>query len=563
MEKFFQAIKRLRPAVQAGKTSRDDALRILMQESGVSEDVAARAADNMIAAKPEVSGGISSLKPDVTFTSTQKKLPDPIDMSVEERTGGMLKEGKEGEYTSTMNRDKNNLTDDDPMGDLEKIVKNEGNVGLPNDQASGAANVDPSIMTLGDEDAFKYEMAQYRQRRERKMQPIYKKYGAVTERDRSLVDEYVSLDSEDNIILSSSNPKYDKATASIFIQESAEEAAGQAGADIAANVLYGRVAENILVDEGLDAYIDYAFNELKKEGLSFNKNLLKRVLKEKYGAKDIPDGFANGGRIGFSEGVGRKGILSALANKLNEIAPGSTAVGKTTKAMNEAAARKRAEEELFKGMNERLSKLDKPEPNVKIIDREEIDVDIGTIEDFYDDFVRAGGDPSVTLKDLKQGYNLKKAYPFNTPYIDRKGKLIGQEATQKMYPESKKFYIEDPDVLSQRITDIREGKMPKTAEGERTGLDVTPVPKGFKLSKEKLMNNFPEIDEDFANEIMAMDKDLQGRMIEMLENRRLDPKLYDELLEKFGDTEKFQGEYDKALRRRKNASGGLNYLMGF
>ena len=74
MEKFFQAIKRLRPAVQAGKTSRDDALRILMQESGVSEDVAARAADNMIAAKPEVSGGISSLKPDVTFSSTQKKF---------------------------------------------------------------------------------------------------------------------------------------------------------------------------------------------------------------------------------------------------------------------------------------------------------------------------------------------------------------------------------------------------------------------------------------------------------------------------------------------------------
>jgi hypothetical protein len=237
-------------------------------------------------------------------------------------------------------------------------------------------------------------------------------------------------------------------------------------------------------------------------------------------------------------------------------------VGKTTKAMNEAAARKRAEEELFKGMNERLSKLDKPEPNVKIIDREEIDVDIGTIEDFYDDFVQAGGDPSVTLKDLQQGYNLKKAYPFNTPYIDRKGKLIGQEATQKMYPESKKFYIEDPDVLSQRITDIREGRMPKTAEGERTGLDVTPVPKGFKLSKEKLMNNFPEIDEDFANEIMAMDKDLQGRMIEMLENRRLDPNLYDELLDKYAGTDKFQGEYDKALRRRKNASGGLNYLMG-
>src|SRR5210317_1155346 len=532
MEKFFQAIKRLRPAVQAGKTSREDALKILMQESGVSEDVAETAVKNMVGSAPEVPGGITSLKPDVTFTPTQKKLPEPIDMTVEERTGGMLKEGKEGEYTSTMN------------------------------QESGAANVDPSIMTLGDKDAFKYEMAQYRQRRERKMQPVYKQYGALTERDRSLVDEYVSLDSEDNIILSSSNPKYDKATASIFIQESAEEAAGQAGSDIAANILYGRVAENILVDEGLDAYIDYAFKELKKEGLSFNRNLLKRVLKEKYGAKDTPEGFANGGRIGFAEGVGRKGILSALADKLNEIAPGSTAVGKTTKAMNEAATRKRAEEELFKGMNERLSKLDKPESNVKIIDREKIDVDIGTIEDFYDDFVQAGGDPSVSLKDLQQAYDVKKSYPFNTPYIDKKGKLIGQEATQKMYPESKKFYIEDEDVLGQRITDIREGRMPRTAEGERIGVDVPPMPEGFKLSREKLLQNYPEVDEAFADQIMAMDKGMQGQTLTMLKNRRKDPKLYDELLEKYGDTEKFQGEYDKALRRRKNASGGLNYLMG-
>ena len=98
MEKFFQAIKRLRPAVQAGKTSREDALKILMQESGVSEDVAETAVKNMVGAQPEVPGGITSLKPDVTFSSTQKKLPDPIDMSVEERTGGMLKEGKEGEY---------------------------------------------------------------------------------------------------------------------------------------------------------------------------------------------------------------------------------------------------------------------------------------------------------------------------------------------------------------------------------------------------------------------------------------------------------------------------------
>jgi len=522
MEKFFQAIKRLRPAVQAGKTSRDDALRILMQESGVSEDVAARAADNMIAAKPEVSGGISSLKPDVTFSSTQKKLPDPIDMSVEERTGGMLKEGKEGEYTSTMN------------------------------QESGAVNVDPSIMTLGDEDAFKYEMAQYRQRRERKMQPVYKKYGAVTERDRSLVDEYVSIDSEDNIILSSSNPKYDKATASIFIQESAEEAAGQAGADIAGNVLYSRVAENILVDEGLDAYIDYAFKELKKEGLSFNRNLLKRVLKEKYGAKDIPDGFANGGRIGFAEGVGRKGILSALADKLNEISPGSTAVGKTTKAISDKAKRAEAERELIEGFNRfnkdypkeyysvkkgegteigtqivdekthqelvagfnnKLSELEKPEPSVKIIEKE------APVKAGQGKFTAAEillERLKNTLKNEKDPY-VQKTFPNFIKEIEANPKLADDPKVQEA------FGLRDlPE--NQRLVEYDDGTFDFFTKGQKRGLgSAKALADEFGISMEEAVN------------IQMMEP--EDQVLEIQRRRALN-------------------------KRNLNASGGLNYLMG-
>ena len=100
-------------------------------------------------------------------------------------------------------------------------------------------------------------------------------------------------------------------------------------------------------------------------------------------------------------------------------------------------------------------------------------------------------------------------------------------------------------------------------ESERQILDVPPVPEGFKLSKDKLMVKFPEVDENFVDEMMNMDKDLQGRIIKMLEDRRKDPKLYDQLLEKYGDTLEFQGEFDKATRRKLNADGGLNYLMGF
>jgi methionine salvage enolase-phosphatase E1 len=466
MDKFFDIIKKLRPGVQSGKVSREAALRELIQESGVSEEIAETAIKNMTGAQPEVPGGITSLKPDVTFSSTQKKLPDPIDMSVEERTGGMLKEGKDGEYTSTMN------------------------------QESGAANVDPSIMTLGDENAFKYEMALFRQNRQKKLEPIYKKYGAVSKEEKDFVDDFIGLDSEDRIELLKSDPKYKTSTTKLFIEDTVKNQPGIKQEELM-EVVYGSTGEKILKERGLNDYIQYAKKEIEELGGTLNEDLLMRGLKDGF---NDPDGFANGGRIGFSGG-GRKGILSALADKLNEIAPGSTKIGKTTKAMSEAAKRKRAEEEMFKNFEERnpiKGEEPKLEPNTKIIEREKIDVDIGTIEDFYDDFVQAGGDPSVTLKDLQQGYNLKKAYPFNTPYINKKGKLIGQEATQEMYPKSKKFYIEDEDVLSQRITDIREGKTPKTPEApDATNAEKLYDEYIYYRDEEK---NFTGSFEDFINE---------------------------------------------------------------
>jgi len=474
MEKFFQAIKRLRPAVQAGKTSRDDALKILMQESGVSEDVAARAADNMIAAKPEVSGGISSLKPDVTFSSTQKKLPDPIDMSVEERTGGLLTET----------------------------------------EAPGLYSLRRDIESLADEESWKYSMAKWRQDRAKKMEPIYKKYGAATERDRALLDEYIEMDVDGNITMSSSNPKYDKSTASIFIQESAEEAAGQAGADIAANVLYSRPAENILMDEGLDAYIDYAFKELKKEGLTFNRNLLKKVLKEKYGAKDTPEGFANGGRIGFAEGVGRKGILSGLADKLNEIAPGSTAVGKTTKAMNEAAARKRAEQELFAGFNKRLSELDKPEPSVKIIEKE------APVKAGQGKFTAAEillERLKNTLKSEKDPY-VQETFPNFIKEIEANPKLADDPKVQEA------FGLRDlPE--NQRLVEYDDGTFDFFTKGQKRGLgSAKALADEFGISMEE------------AVKIQMMEP--EDQVLEIQRRRALN-------------------------KRNLNASGGLNYLMGF
>jgi len=339
MDKFFEVLKKLRPGVQEGKITRERAKDILMQESGVSEQLASKAADNMLATNPEVSGGITEVffgPGDPRLGGGKKRnLPEPDDPSVEERTGGLLKEGRDykigedGEYISLK----------DPEATILQSIKKDLD---KRNQESGLGSLD--------KDSFEYDMALYKQRRKQKMEKVYKEFGAVTEKDKSLVDEYVDMDSEGNFIFSPSNPKYDKSTASIFIQESLEDIAG--AEDLARNILYGRVAENIYADEGLEAYINYASKELKKQGLEFNEQLLKRLLNR--------NKLAGGGRAGFKDGVGRKGILSMLKDKLNEIAPGSTNVGKVTK-VSEKAARKRAEEKMFKDFEAR-NKEELPPP---------------------------------------------------------------------------------------------------------------------------------------------------------------------------------------------------------
>ena len=427
MDKFFDIIKKLRPGVQSGKVSREQALAELMQESGVSEEIAGSAVTKMMPS----SGGITTLPEaevlDVSFKPGVDKRGKRVEESPSQASGAK-------EKTSW----KDYVEEETPS------------------QGSGFANIDPDILSLGQKDRFEYEMAKYKQERSRKMQPIYKKYGAKSEKDKELVDELYEYNIEGDFVPSKGNPKYINNSARTFMQESVEDIPG-VDEDLVLDILYSRESERFLKNQGVDNYINYVQTRFKEIGLNFNKPLLKRFLKDRYG----PEEFSVGGRVGFKDGVGRKGILSALKNKLNEIAPGSTAVGKTTKAVSDKAKRAAAERELTEGFNR-----------------------------------------------------------FN-----------------------KKFPSEE----------VRK---------EREILDVPPVPEGFSTSKETLLKQFPELDEEFAETMMQMDKDLLGRTIMMLKDRRKDPELYDKLLEKYGDTLEFQGEFDKATRRKLNAEGGLNYLMG-
>ncbi len=427
MDKFFDIIKKLRPGVQSGKVSREQALAELMQESGVSEDIADSAVTKMMPS----SGGITTLPEaevlDVSFKPGVDKRGKRVEESPSQASGAKEKKSW-----------KDYVEEETPS------------------QGSGFANIDPDILSLGQKDRFEYEMAKYKQERSKRMQPFYKKYGAQSEKDKELIDELYEYNIEGDFVPSKGNPKYINNSARTFMQESVEDIPG-VDEDLVLDILYSKESERFLKNQGVDNYINYVQTRFKEIGLNFNKPLLKRFLKDRYG----PEEFSVGGRAGFKDGVGRKGILSALTNKLNEIAPGSTAVGKATKAVSNKAKRAAAERELTQDFNR-----------------------------------------------------------FN-----------------------KKFPSEE-------------------VKKEREILDVPAMPEGFSTSKETLLKQFPEIDENFAETMMQMDRDLLGRTIMMLKDRRKDPELYDKLLEKYGDTLEFQGEFDKATRRKLNAEGGLNYLMG-
>ena len=188
---------------------------------------------------------------------------------------------------------------------------------------------------------------------------------------------------------------------------------------------------------------------------------------------------------------------------------------------------------------------------VKMINKKFGKDTMGTAEDFV-----KKGKLKVDPNKAKYDEDRKAVFDFNMRQLNKTEADANKEMDALIKDQIEGGFIRDMEKSMQRDMQ-RELKKPA-----REILDVPPVPKGFKLSKEKLMAKFPEIDESFADEMVNMDKDTAGRLIKMLENRRLDPEAYDRLLAEYGDTLEFQAEFDKVVRRKNNNQGGLNYLMG-
>ena len=201
----------------------------------------------------------------------------------------------------------------------------------------------------------------------------------------------------------------------------------------------------------------------------------------------------------------------------------------------------------------------------KLDELEDIRFTAGDEFEAADEFLQKGGlKPKKTIEDdfdpddeIPFAQGGRAGFKFGT----------GKQGLKSLLSMINKKFGKDTIKFSDKI-DRPESALNREMFGEfaerlnRQILEVPPMPGGFKLSREKLLKNYPEIDEAFADEIMAMDKELQGRIIKMIEDRRKDPKAYDKLLKEKGDTLDFQGEFDRSVQRGKNAGGGLNYLMG-
>jgi hypothetical protein len=461
MDKFFDIIKKLRVPAQQGKVSRQAAIDALMMEAGVSEDIAAKAADNLFKAAPE--GGITTLPQAEVIEASFKP--------------GMDKRGKVVEESPSQASGSRNL--------------------LTEEEAPGLFSLRRDIESLADEESWKYSMSIYRQKKSKAMEPVYQKYGAQTQKDKELVDELYDVDFENKLVPNEfkSKPEYKDATAKMFIQESVEDIAG--ADDIVTSILYSDEATKFLENQGLDNYINYIHTQLKDQGLSFNKPLLKRFLKEKF----EPEVFAVGGRVGFKDGVGRKGIIQSLLNKANEIEPGSTAVGKTTKAMSEKAAREKAERELFAGFNERNSP----------VKDEKVGQGKFTAAELLLQRLKN------TLKTETDSY-VKKNFPNFIKEIEANPKLADDPKVQEA------FGLRDlPE--NQRLVEYSDGTFDFYTQGSKKG-----------------MGSVKELADEFG---ISMEESAKIKMME--------PE--DQIIEI---------ERRRTLKNRNlNADGGLNYLMGF
>jgi len=464
---LFKFLKSLRTLANNRNITIDEAYKFAKQEFGEVSDLLklqinkifkdVEAPSIKLPKKPE--GKVVPIKPEVTFTPTQKKLPEPIDLSIEERTGGMIK-------------DKTPLTKRLETG-IEKLkgFKKPGK-----DLTTGMTRTAARVIL--DNAGIKVP---------EKVDPIdviAKEFGVDVLMDlRDVADELIEKERT------------------------------------------GRITESM--GEFLES---------------------RGMFDLKRGRTDMPKGYTDEEMKEIEKAIEQEDMLLRFDPKDRE--PNATG-GRVGKGSTGIFDKLEMDVPYPYGHRVEYSKGGGVKALIKMINKKFGKGTIGTAED-----MAKKGELKVDPNKQKYDEDRKAVFDFNMRQLNKTEREAQKEMDEIIKDQIEGGFIRD---MKKSMDEdmVRELKKP-----ERKILDVPPVPKGFKLSKEKLMDKFPEIDENFADEVMDMDRDTQGRIIKMLENRRLDPETYDRLLAEYGDTLEFQQEFDKAVRRQKNAGGGLAYLMG-
>ena len=468
-------------------------IKLLQAIRGLTKSGAIKSLDDAYRlAQRELGESFSRYKNQIkdAFDAGNTKPSNVISFKKKEGIENTGKVKKPGEVISF--RDKNNLTEDDPMGDLEKIVKGKGDVGLPKkDQASG-------IMASEEASPLMKRLSEGAQMLKGMKQSGMDPTVALTKTLARSILNKKGIQVPDRV-------------------DPIEVLVENFGADVLMDTK--NVAEELLelqrmgkgtkgIDEVLEqtGMFDVQINKNAPKGISQDE--LRQIKKEVDQEKMFKD-FDPTDREPNSEG----GLNSLMASD---------------------------------DMNERL------------------------LEKLYEDFLDQGLSPEEAKKAAEEAFRERAADGGRMGYaigsLPKGIQALVKGINKKFGKGSMKTAdeIDQPEKTTQQlISEFESRNKPDAITMEsREILDVPEVPKGFSLSKEKLMAKFPEIEESFADQMMDMDKDMQGRIIKMLENRRLDPEAYDRLLEKYGDTLEFQSKFDEVVRRKNNNQGGLNYLMG-
>ena len=159
---------------------------------------------------------------------------------------------------------------------------------------------------------------------------------------------------------------------------------------------------------------------------------------------------------------------------------------------------------------------------------------IGSLDEFHEDFVKETG-INIPKENLKQAYDVKKSYPFNTPIVDKNGKFIGQEATQKQYPESKKFKVQEPDELDAEI----KARLEKGNKEGIARIKESQARERQKMIENSIDNQSPGFSGDRKVDAVLVAEEMAERM----------GKVYDDLPIK--EQTKLYGEAFDALSKRK------------